>query len=215
MKNHDYKNPDKSLTLGEEIANSISHGLGFLLGITALVLLIVKANTSFELAGALIFGISIMSLYLMSTLYHAFPKFMKVKYLFEKFDHMFIYVLVGGTFAPVLLNTVEQPKGLYIFIGQWIIIAIAMTIKAIKFHAYPMLHIAAYLGLGWSALFIIEPIYLESPMAMNFLIAGGVAYSVGVVFYITRLFKFTHFIWHLFVLTGTTFHFLAIYGYLY
>lgn len=206
---------NEHFTIHEEIAHAISHGIGAALGIAALVLLILRADSTEGFVAALIFGISIISLYMMSTLYHAMKRGTKVKALFEKFDHIFIYFLIGGTFAPALLLVVPDPWG-YIFLGlQWSIIAIAVTLKTLFFERFHNLHVIAYLILGWSAVFILQPLWQASPLALLWILLGGLAYSIGVFFYALRTVKYMHLVWHLFVLTGTVFHFTAIYFYIY
>jgi hemolysin III len=207
-------NKNESFTVGEEISHAISHGIGVLLGIAALILLVMRAESGLALTGGLIFGISIISLYLMSTLYHAMKPNTKIKEMFERFDHMFIYVLIGGTFAPALLLAVEWPLGLTFFVIQWSIIALAIGLKVFFFHRFHHLHVIAYLVLGWSAVFIIPSLWQTAPMALVWIALGGIAYSIGVIFYANRSVRYMHLVWHLFVLAGTTLHFVAIYLYI-
>ncbi|MDY0210877.1 MAG: hemolysin III family protein [Acholeplasma sp.] len=205
----------KTQTLGEEIANAISHGIGAGLGIIALVLMLFKANNGYEVFGSLVFGLSIIILYLMSTLYHAFKPNSKVKRVFKRFDHISIYVLIGGTFAPIFIMIVEKPLGWYYLIGQWTLIVLGIIFKAIKINKFKIPHLMLYLLLGWSGLTLFGPLYAYSSPAFYFILAGGIAYTVGVIFYVlSRVFKYSHFIWHIFVFLGTLLHFIAIYGYL-
>ena len=208
-------NKNEHFTLTEEITHAVSHGIGAALGIAALVLLILRADSTRGFVAALIFGISIISLYMMSTLYHAMKRGTKIKALFEKFDHIFIYFLIGGTFAPALLLVVPDPWGYIFLAAQWTIIAVAVTLKTFFFEKYHSLHVMAYLILGWSAVFILQPLWQTSPLALLWIFLGGLAYSIGVIFYAFRSVRFMHLIWHLFVLTGTIFHFTAIYFYIY
>jgi hemolysin III len=207
-------NKNEYFTKGEEISHAISHGIGVLLGIAALVLLLIRAETGLALTSGLIFGISIISLYLMSTLYHAMRPNTKIKEMFERFDHMFIYVLIGGTFAPALLLAVDWPLGISFFIIQWSIIAFAISLKVFFFHRFHHIHVIAYLVLGWSAVFIIPSLWQNAPMALVWIGLGGIAYSIGVIFYAFRSVRYMHLVWHLFVLAGTTMHFIAIYLYI-
>lgn len=213
MSKIDAQSLDKNLSLGEEIANSITHGLGVIFGIVALVFSILKASNTYALMGGIIFCTSIILLYLMSTLYHAFPKATKVKALFERFDHVFIYVLIGGSFAPVLLNIISKPLGIQLFILQWSVIVVAITLKLVKFHSFHKIHILMYLLLGWSALALLFPIYQHSINALILLLLGGLSYTVGVLFYVFRWFKYSHMVWHFFVLGGTLLHFICTYLY--
>lgn len=202
-------------SLGEEIANAVSHGLGALFGVIALILMLIKADNANEVFGALVFGLSIIVLYTMSTLYHAFKRDSKVKRLFKRFDHISIYILIGGTFAPIFIIVVEKPLGWYLLLGQWTLIAIGATMKAIHIQKFQIPHLLLYIILGWSGLTLIGPLFDLSIMAFYFILAGGIAYTVGVIFYaLSKVFKYSHFIWHIFVFLGTLFHFIAIYGYL-
>lgn len=202
-------------SLGEEIANAISHGLGALFGIVALILMLLKADNGNEVFGALVFGFSIIVLYSMSTLYHAFKWGTRVKRLFKRFDHISIYVLIGGTFAPIFIIVVEKPMGWYFLIAQWTLIAIGATMKAIHINKFQIPHLMLYIILGWSGLTLVGPLYDLSIHAFYFILAGGIAYTVGVIFYaLSKVFKYSHFIWHIFVFLGTLFHFIAIYVYL-
>lgn len=213
-------------TVGEEIANSISHGLMAIFGIVALILLLIKANgDGWKVTSALIFGISIIVLYTMSTLYHALA-FTKSKNLFKRFDHLSIYLLIGGTFAPnlLLLPSLRQTpmfgiegfidEGLFLFIGQWILIIFGVVLKSIWVKKYQALHVAIFLLIGWSGLYFITDLYSFDPAAMWFILLGGVSYSIGVVFYSLSRKKYFHFIWHLWVALGTVLQFCAIYTYL-
>lgn len=212
-------------TLGEEIANAISHGLMAIFGIVAMILLLIKASTTREIIAAVIFGFGIILLYTMSTLYHSF-KPGKVKDLFQRFDHLSIYVLIGGTFAPalLLLEGLREPlfgingfieAGLFLFTVQWILIAIGVTFKSIWIKKFMKLHVFLYLLMGWSALMFANILINENGTAFLFILLGGLAYSIGVIFYSLGKIKYFHFIWHIFTALGTILQFVAIYSYLY
>lgn len=202
-------------TLGEEIANSISHGIGALAGIAALVLMLIKADSTAEVVSSILFGFGIILLYTMSTLYHAFRNGSTVKKVFQRFDHISIYALIGGTFAPIFILVIEKPLGWYLLAGQWALIITGMVFKAVIIHKYAWIHLMLFLVLGWSGLTMIGPLYELSVQAFYFILFGGIAYTIGVLFYAFRLFKFTHFVWHIFVFLGTLFHFIAIYFFLF
>lgn len=205
----------KTQTLGEEIANAISHGIGAILGIIALVLMLLKSTNGYEVFGSLVFGLSIITLYSMSTLYHAFRNDSKVKRVFKRFDHISIYVLIGGTFAPIFIMVVDKPLGWYYLVGQWVLILLGIIFKAIKINKFKVPHLMLYLLLGWSGLSLFGPLYAFSSSAFYYILAGGIAYTIGVIFYaLSRVFKYSHFVWHIFVFLGTLLHFIAIYGYL-
>ncbi len=215
---------DYKQTVGEEIANAISHGVMAIFGIVAMILLIIKSNTNLEVISAIIFGFGMINLYTMSTIYHALfhPT---AKNVFQRFDHLSIYILIGATFAPALLLLPELQKpvlgidglgiGPILFIIQWILIAIGVVFKSIWIKKYMKLHVFLYLAMGWSALIFIRQLFAYQQGAFWFIFAGGLAYSIGVIFYAQPKIKYFHFIWHLFTALGTILQFFAIYLYLY
>jgi len=202
-------------TVGEEIANAISHGVSGLFGIAGMVLMIVKANSGAELASAIVFGLGMIFLYTMSALYHAFAKEGRTKRVFKRFDHISIYVLIGATFAPIFIIVISKPLGWILLAIQWAIIALGIVFKAVKIYKFQAVHVIAYLILGWSALTLFGPLRTLSAPAFWLILAGGISYTIGVFFYATKLFKFSHFVWHLFVFAGTLLHFFAIYLYIF
>lgn len=198
----------KDLSLGEEIANSVTHGIGAGLGIAALVLLLVKTNSGLGVLSALLYSFSIILLYTMSTLYHAFPPG-KAKRLFKRFDHISIYLLIAGTYTPILLLVVEEPLGLILFVVQWSLVVIGITFKAIWIKKYQAVHIAIFLAMGWMGIFFFNQLWEASRLSSWFILIGGISYTVGVIFYAGRFFKYSHMVWHLFVLAASVFHFFA------
>jgi len=198
-------------TIGEEIANAISHGVSGLFGIAGLVLLLVKARGVAEVMSAIVFGLGMIFLYTMSALYHAFAKDGRAKRVFKRFDHISIYVLIGATFAPIFILVITKPLGWILLAIQWAIIILGIVFKAVKIHKFQVVHILAYLILGWSALTLFGPLYDLSHTAFWLILSGGISYTIGVFFYASKLFKFSHFVWHLFVFGGTLLHFFAIY----
>lgn len=211
-------------TLGEEIANAISHGIMAIFGIVALILLLIKADTTIEVTSAIIFGFGMINLYTMSTIYHALFH-VKAKSVFQRFDHLSIYILIGGTFAPALLLLPELQEPLWgirglglgpiLFIIQWILILIGIVFKSIWIKKFAKLHVFIYLAIGWSALIFAQQLLAYQAAAFWLVFAGGVAYSIGVVFYAFPKIKYFHFVWHIFTSIGTVLQFIAIYGYLY
>lgn len=212
-------------TLGEEIANAISHGIMAIFGIVAMILLIIKADNGVEVIAAIIFGFGIILLYSMSTLYHAFKEG-KVKRLFRRFDHLSIYVLIGGTFAPplLLIEGLKRPLfgiegmislGLFLFIIQWLLIALGVVFKSIWVKKFMKLHVFLFLLMGWSGLMFANILINENSGAFLFILLGGIAYSLGVIFFALSKIKYFHFIWHIFTALGTILQFVAIYHYLY
>jgi hemolysin III len=199
-------------SLGEEIANSVSHGAGAVFGIVCLVLTLLTTNSFVSIVASMIFSFAIILLFLSSTLYHAFPASLRVKRLFKRFDHISIYVLIGASFAPLLLLIADQPFGLIFFSVQWLIITIGVIFKAIFIDRFQVLHLVMFLLLGWSALLIGRAFEALPPAAFILTISGGLAYSFGVIFYaLSRKIKYAHFVWHLFVLAGVILHFLSNY----
>lgn len=209
-------------TIGEEIANAISHGIMGMFGIVALILLLIRSNTVREYAGAILFGGSITLLYVMSTLYHALTN-KKAKSVFKRMDHISIYVLIGGTFAPALLLIPELQNpflgpmslGVLLLTIQWILIIIGTVFKAIWIKRFSTIHVIIYLLMGWSSLIFVGALFNYSPGAFIFVLLGGIAYSLGVIFYALSNIKYFHFIWHLWTALATVLQFIAIYGFLY
>lgn len=207
------RRPDTQ-SLGEEIANAISHGIGALFGITALVLMLLKASDLLTKVTVTIFGFGIILLYTMSCLYHSFRKDTKVKRLFKRFDHLSIYILIGATYTPIYILVVSKPLGHILTAVLWAIIILGIIFKAIWIKKFAYLHLALYLILGWNGIFILHDLYALSTAAFWLILSGGIIYSLGVLFYSLRPFKYAHFIWHIFCVAGTVMHFLAIYLYL-
>ncbi len=198
---------------GEEIANSIIHGIGVLLSIAALVILIVHASiygSAWHVVSFTIFGSTMVLLYLCSTLVHAFPKG-KVKDLFEIFDHSAIYFFIAGTYTPFLFIAVKGWLGWTLFGIVWGL-AIGGTVFK-SFFVKRFLHVSTllYVVLGWMIVFawneLVENVH---PTSMTLLVVGGVLYTIGAIFYVWRGFKFHHAIWHLFVLAASITHFFSV-----
>ncbi|MFZ9139683.1 MAG: PAQR family membrane homeostasis protein TrhA, partial [Bacilli bacterium] len=169
-----------------------------------------------EYLSGIIFSSAIFLLFISSTLYHAFPASLGVKRLFKRFDHISIYLLIGASFAPLLIVVADQPFGLIFFSIQWIIIVLGVIFKAVFIDKLQVLHVVMFLLLGWSALLIMGQFERLPTTAFYLTVWGGIAYSLGVVFYASsRKFKYAHFVWHLFVLAGVVLHFIANYGFIY
>ena len=201
-------------SLGEEIGNAITHGVGAIFAIIALILMLVKQKTGVGLAGSLVFGISMFFIYLSSCLYHCFKHGSKVKALFRIFDHSSIFILIAGTYTPILISDVLGGALGWIYFGlQWGIVVIAILVRILMPKRNNILRVILALILGWSGLSIIPNMYQYSLPFFWLILAGGLAYSIGIAFYISR-FKYSHFVWHFFVLGGTICHFIAIYLYM-
>ncbi len=212
----------KKQTLGEEIANAISHGVMAIFGIVAMILMLLKSDSTIEVIASILFGFGMINLYTMSTLYHAiFHK--TAKGVLRRFDHLSIYILIGGSFAPALLllpglrNEVLGPidYGMLLFIVQWLLIIVGVVFKSIWIKKYSAIHVVLYLMMGWSALAFISQLFAFSHAAFWYILAGGIAYSLGVIFYALPKVKYFHFIWHIWCAIGTVLQFIAYYVYLY
>lgn len=204
----------RELSTTEEIVNSITHGIGALLSIIALIILIIVAGQQgdiWHLVSFSIYGSTLVLLYLSSTLYHSFTN-PKIKNLFARFDHISIFLLIAGTYTPILLTTLRGPWGWTLFAIIWAMAVAGAVIRSIYLHRFRKLMVAIYLVMGWMAILAAKQIYELMPgISIWFLVLGGLAYSIGVIFYNWRKLPYSHGIWHLFVLAGSILHFFAIY----
>lgn len=204
-------------TLGEELINSISHGVGALLGIAALVLCIVRSCSpldGFKLASGIVFGLTIILLYLMSCLYHAL-KVNRAKRVFRVFDHCTIFLLIAGTYTPFTLVTLRDSVGWWLFGIIWATAVLGIVFNAISLKRFAKISVALYLIMGWMVIFSFRPLYesLARP-GIWLLLGGGIAYTVGAVLYgIGSKKKYFHSVFHFFCLLGTLLHFFAVYLY--
>ncbi len=210
-------NMKRDQTLGEEIANSISHGVGFLAAVAVTPVLIVKALPAgaASIVGASIFGATMMVLYLASTLYHAFPQ-SRTKRVFKIFDHGAIFLLIAGTYTPFTLGVLQGAWGWTLFGIVWSLAILGVVLKSTAGAGSGKLSTALYLAMGWLAVLAVKPLWLNMPAwGLIWLLAGGVMYSAGVLFFMADKIRYTHFVWHLFVLAGTACHVIAVLGYAY
>ena len=200
----------RKTSLGELIANAVSHGVGFLFAITALVLLIVRANGVAEVLSSIAFGIALVLLYLFSTLFHSFPEKMKRVYgVFQRLDHSGIFLLITGTYTPFLVLVVQNTRG-YVLLGiLWLITIVGIVFKSIWIKKFHYIHLGLYVLMGWSIVFVGTDILDNLGSSFIYVLLGGLCYTGGVAFYISR-FKYAHFVWHLFVLGGSIMHFFAV-----
>ena len=204
-------------SLGEEIANSVSHGIGFLAAIFGMPFLLQRAAQTGDgvfLTANCIFVASIAFLYLTSTLYHALPRG-KAKHVFRIIEHIAIFVLIAGTYTPFTLGVLRGAWGWTLFGLIWGLATVGFTLKITRGVRHPILSTTLYLLMGWVVLIAVRPLWLLMPHAGFFwIILGGLAYSAGVIFYaIDYRMRYSHFIWHLFVLVGTVLHYFAIFWY--
>lgn len=204
----------RKLSSGEELVNSITHGLGALFSVVALIVLIITAEKygdARHLISFSVYGVSLVLLYLSSTLYHSFSS-PKLKKLFSRFDHVSIFLLIAGTYTPILLTTTRGVLGWTMLTIIWTMALAGAIIRAVYVNRFRKQMVVIYLVMGWLFVMggkqIFENLSAES---IWFLVLGGLAYSAGVIFYLWRKLPYSHGIWHLFVLAGSTLHFFAIY----
>ena len=206
----------REYTRAEEILHSVSHGAGFLGALIGLPFLIESAmrhGGGTTLVGMLVFALTAALLYLSSTIYHALPTG-KPKEVCEVIDHAAIFLLIAGTYTPFTLGVLRGTLGWTLLGLVWTIALVGVILKSIHGVRHPRLSISLYLGMGWLMVFAARSLYLNLPLpGLLWLAGGGIAYTVGVVFYLNKRLIFGHFIWHLFVLTGTVCHYFAILWY--
>lgn len=210
--------PEKYVqTLGEEIANAITHGIGAALSIAGLTLLIVYATNlrdAWRIVGVSIYGGSLVFLYLASTLYHSF-QFKPVKRVFHILDHIGIFFLIAGTYTPILLIKMRDTPGWILLISLWTLAIIGAVIKAFFTDRYTKLSSLVYILMGWAVIFRFDAfVNSMDPGGIILVVAGGLSYTIGVIPFLWHRIPYNHAIWHLFVIGGSVCHFLAIFRYI-
>ena len=208
---------ERPQSLGEEIANSVSHGIALLAALVAAPVLVIAAlgrGDATGVVGAGVFASTMLLLYLTSTLYHALAR-NRAKPVFQVLDHGAIFLLIAGTYTPFTLGVLRGPWGWTLFGLVWSLAFAGVVLKAICGTRYPRLSMYLYLAMGWLALIAIYPLWLHIPgWGLFWLLAGGIAYTVGVAFFANdERVRYNHFIWHLFVIAGTACHFIAVLWY--
>lgn len=197
----------------EEMLNSVSHGVGFIFAVIGLVYLLIRSDTALSVTSSAIYGTSLSLMFLASTIYHSVES-TKLKTLFKLFDHSAIYLLIAGTYTPFLLVGLGGWIGWTSIVVIWLIAVFGVTFKCFVRHRFPKLSVITYLTMGWLAVVLIYPLYQNIPGAgMWLLFAGGLCFSIGVMFYVAKNVKFTHAVWHLFVIAGCACHYFSIYHY--
>lgn len=202
-------------TLGEEIMNSVTHGVGCLLAIAGLVLLLVKAALGgaepAHIASALVFGVTLILEYLASTLYHAIASH-RAKRVFRIIDHSCIYLLIAGSYTPFLLITLRDAGGIVMFVVIWVLALLGVAFEVALRQRQPRwLTIAIYLLMGWLIVFRLpQLVVLLDPVALALLAVGGVCYTIGTPFYLAKRIRCMHSVFHLWVLAGSIFQFMAV-----
>ena len=217
-------NPIQSYSKNEELANTLSHGLGALLSIAALVLLLSYSvsntavgysinNDTMRIVSFSIYGTSLLSLFLASTFYHGATN-VRVKQVFKLLDHCAIYLLIAGTYTPLLLLSMQGTLGYSLMAIIWAIALGGILFKVKLGHKYKKISLATYLGMGFISFAILGELHKVLPSeALTLLATGGLVYVLGVFFYVQKKIPFNHAIWHLFVLGGAACHFFMIYWY--
>lgn len=201
-------------SFAEEVANAVTHGIGALMSIAALVVMIWYAATRSgavsSVVSASIFGSAMIILYTASTLYHAVPKG-RLKGILQVFDHGAIYLMIAGSYTPFCLVSLHGPVGWTLCAIVWSIALFGMIFQPLLMKRADWLNCVLYLLLGWCVVFVMKPLVAILPTAgLWLLVSGGIAYSVGVIFYLWEKIPFNHAIWHVFVLAGTVLQFFSV-----
>lgn len=200
-------------TPGEEIANSLTHAMAMGLSVAALVILVVSAvagGNAWHIVSFSIFGSTLILLYLASTLYHAIPV-ARAKEIFKILDHSAIYLLIAGTYTPFMLGALRGPLGWTIFGIVWGLAGLGILLKCFCVYRFKGLSLVVYLGMGWLCVLVAREIYIHySTLTLVFLVLGGLAYTLGVIFYVWKRLPYGHAIWHFFVVLGSTLHFFSV-----
>ena len=198
----------------EEVGNAVTHGVGALFAVAGLVLLLLKAQTSTGLICALVYGICLLMMFLMSCLYHSFRWGTKVKRLWRRFDYISIYLLIGGTFTPMWLLFWGGQAGTLFCIAQWVLILLGIVFVAVFGPGRPRtLHPVLFVVLGWVGLVFLPRMVRENLPLFLFILTGGIIYTVGVIPFALKR-KGAHFLWHFFVFFGAVVHWFGIYFFL-
>lgn len=207
---------ERPQTTGEEIANSISHGIGLAAALAAFPVLLTAAlrqGNAAQIAGAAVFAAAMVLLYLTSTLFHALPG-SRAKRTLQVMDHAAIYFLIAGTYTPFTLGVLSGTWGWTLFGLVWILAVVGTTLKILRGVGCTTVSTWMYLAMGWLILIAAEPAWALMPKwGLFWLIAGGIAYTAGAVFFLAERIRYFHFVWHLFVIAGTSCHFVAVLWY--
>lgn len=207
--------PEPRQSLGEEIANSVSHGVGFLaaLGVTPVLIANATRHGAAAVVGAAVFATALLLQYSMSTMYHALAR-NRAKRVFRVLEHAAIYVLIAGTYTPFTLGVLRGPWGWTLLAVIWTLAIAGVALDSVSGLTHPILSTSVYVAMGWFIVIAARPLWLHVPRpGLALLAAGGVAYTAGVAFYAAKRLPYAHFVWHLCVLAGTTCHTLAVLWY--
>ena len=208
------QNPPKRALL-EEIGNAVTHGAGSVFAVFAIIFMLINAETTRERIGAWVYFFGLFVMFTMSCLYHAFPHGSCVKRIFRRFDYSCIYLLIGATFAPILLSYIGGVFGLVFFIVQWAVIITGITFVAVYGPGrLRFLHIPLYIILGWCGIVFMPRMLANDPWFCFYILGGGVVYSLGIIPFTMKA-KVSHFIWHFFVLAGAVLQWVGVYMHVY
>lgn len=208
-------NPPKRGVL-QEVGNSISHGVGAFLAVAAFILLLCNSNTTLEIMASIVYGICMIVMMSMSCLYHAFKSGSKAKFIFRRFDYSSIYLLIGGTFAPIYLVYWGNKLGIILFIVQWVLIITGITFVCVFGPGrLRLLHYSMYFAIGWSGVFFIPDFINNNIPLLWMILGGGVVYTLGMIPFAKKGSKSAHFIWHFFVIAGAAVQYLGILFFIY
>ena len=203
----------ENFTKSKELSNAIIHGIGLALAIAALVILVVFASLrgdAWQIVSFSIYGVTLVILFGVSTLFHGFSEG-KLKDLFEIFDHSAIFLLIAGSYTPLMLVSVKGALGWTLFGIVWGIACLGIVLKAFYVKKFVILSTLLYLAMSWMIVFALKPLVHNTPkISIIFLFIGGAFYTLGTIFYVWRKLKYHHAIWHLFVLAGSVCHFFTI-----
>ena len=209
------RNEPPRLTAGEERFNAVSHGAGAVLAAAGMVLLLLRSDTPLKVTASCFYGVSMVLMMVMSSVYHAMRTGSRAKRICRRFDYTSIYLLIGGTFAPVLLLYLGGTLGIVLFCIQWAVILAGVTIVAVFGPGrWPALHFTLYFLIGWSGLLFLPQMFLHARTLLWYILAGGLVYTLGMIPFALKK-KYSHCVWHVFVLAAAALHWIGIYTQLY
>lgn len=204
----------KRYTLGEEIFNSVTHGVGSLLSIAGTVVLIVFSavnSDAFAVVSSAVYGASLIILYTMSTLYHSITN-EKAKKFFRIMDHNTIFFLIAGTYTPYTLAVLRSPLGWVLFGIVWGAAAIGIVLNSVDLEKFSKISVVCYIAMGWVIIIAVKPLMSSMPfISFALLVAGGVFYTIGVIFYAIKKVKYFHSVWHIFTVIGSALHYFSVF----
>ena len=200
--------------LREELANFISHAAGGVLSVAALIILIIRAvslGNTLDIVSFTVFGTALILMYTTSSIFHAL-KWNKAKEVFEILDHSVIYVLIASTYTPFLLIVVGGKEGIILLVIEWLICILGIVFKSFFVQKFVVFSTLLYIIMGWLVVFVWNNLLANiNNLSLIFLILGGLFYTIGTLFYMWRLFKYHHLVWHIFVIFGSIAHFFSVY----